>query len=150
MEDIKIILGWKEWVSLPDLNIPAVKAKVDTGAKTSALHAFYIETFDHQGDDFISFSLHPLPNKPHLIIHCKAPLLTIRKVTNSGGYSEKRYVIETRLVINHHEWTIELNLTDRESMSFRMLLGREAMTPRVIVDPEASFLAGKLNPLQLY
>ena len=150
MEDTKIILGWKEWVSLPDLNIPAIKAKVDTGAKTSALHAFYVEIFDHQGDDFVRFSLHPLPNKPKLIIRCEAPLLTIRKVTNSGGYSEKRYVIETRLVINKREWMIELSLTDRDSMNFRMLLGREAMIARVTVDPEASFLAGKLNPLQLY
>ena len=72
----------------------------------------------------------------------------MRKITNSGGYSEKRYVIETRLVINKYEWPIELSLTDRESMSFRMLLGREAMTPRVTVDPEASFLTGTLNPIR--
>ena len=148
--DKRIVLGWREWVTLPDLCLPAIKAKVDTGAKTSALHAFEVEKYRHDGLDFVRFGMHPLQKTNDLIVKCEARLIDERLVSDSGGHSEMRLVIETELVICDYRWLVEFTLTDRDSMRFRMLLGRGAMENRAVVDPDASFLCGRLDASALY
>ena len=145
-----ISVGWREWLSLPTLGLPAVKAKIDTGAKTSALHAFFIERFRRDGDDFVRFCMHPLQNNKELVVQCEAPLLDERIVSDSGGHKELRYVIMTDVVLGSHQWSVELTLTNRDSMHFRMLLGRSAMKNRLLVNPSRSYLCGKLDYLGLY
>lgn len=138
------ILGWREWVSLPDLGIPAIKAKIDTGARTSALHAFRIETFTRDNSEHVRFWLHPLRNKQDVELICEAPVVQKRLVKDSGGHSEERYVIESAVRVGVRQWTIELTLTSREDMMFRMLLGRSAITGgRLKIDPAASYLTGR-------
>jgi len=138
------ILGWREWVALPDLGIPAIKAKIDTGAKTSALHAFRIESFRKNGRDFIRFWLHPLRKKQDIELVCEAPVLQKRTVRDSGGHTEERYIIETSVNIGARKWTIELSLTSREDMMFRMLLGRSAIIEGgFIIDPTISYITGR-------
>jgi hypothetical protein len=148
--DKRIVLGWREWVTLPNLCLPAIKAKVDTGAKTSALHAFEVEKFARDGLDFVRFSMHPLQKTTDLVVGCEARLIDERLVSDSGGHSEMRFVIETELVICENRWLVEFTLTDRDSMRFRMLLGRGAMENRAMVDPDASFLCGRLDAKALY
>ncbi len=141
----KLIVGWEEWLSMPDLHIPAIKAKVDTGAKTSALHAFAIEPYGKKNKR-VRFSVHPLPERPDITIQCSAPLVDQREVTSSNGEREMRYVIQTTLQFDeHHHWPVEVTLTNRETMSYRMLIGREAMKYRFSVDPNASFLTNPLS-----
>ena len=136
------MIGWREWFSLPALGIPAIKAKVDTGARTSALHTFHTETFRHQGELFIRFGVHPVQRRSDVALTCTAPVLDRRQVSDSGGHREIRYVVETPVRLGEKEWTIELTLTNRDSMLFRMLLGRTAMAGRFLVDPQASYLGG--------
>lgn len=145
-----IQVGWREWLALPDIGLPAIKAKVDTGAKTSALHAFYVERFRHNGGDWVRFGVHPIQKDSKTIVHCEAPLLGSRVVSDSGGHRERRFVIETRVQLSGHEWPIELTLTNRDNMLFRMLLGRRAMEARILVNPTASYLNGKLPAKKLY
>ena len=137
-----MIIGWREWISLPDLNVPAIKVKVDTGARTSALHAFDIVPFERDGIRYVSFNVHPLQGNDDLVIPCAAPLVDRRKVTNSGGQSQRRHVIATTLLLAGRSWPIELTLTNRDEMRFRMLLGRNAMSGRLLVDPSLSMQAG--------
>jgi hypothetical protein len=141
--DQRLVFGWREWVSLPGLGLPAIKVKVDTGAKTSALHAFGLHRFKRKGVDHIRFAMHPLQNITDLVRECEARLLDERLISDSGGHRELRFVIETRLQICQHQWPVEITLTDRDSMRFRMLLGRRALENRAIVDPDASYLCGK-------
>ena len=146
----QIILGWREWVALPALGLPAIKAKVDTGAKTSALHAFQIQHVKKKGKDWIHFFIHPLQYKPDLVRKCKAELLDLREVTDSGGHREHRYVIETPLCIKEEVYPVEITLTARENMRFRMLLGRQGIQEHMLVNASASYLTGHLNALKLY
>jgi len=141
--DNKIALGWREWVALPDLDIGRIKAKVDTGARTSCLHTFRTEPYTENGERRVKFWVHPVQNDLHQVVECDAKVLDERTVSDSGGHKEMRLVIETTLVVGDQSWPIEMTLTNRDSMRFRMLLGRTAMAGRSLVYPEASYLAGK-------
>ena len=129
-----IIVGWREWVALPDLGLPAVKAKVDTGAKTSSLHAFDIETFREGGRERVRFGVHPLQENEQLAVWATADVVDERSVTSSSGHEEVRIVIRTSLRLGDLTWPVELTLTDRSRMRLRMLLGREALASRLLVD----------------
>jgi ribosomal protein S6--L-glutamate ligase len=146
MLERKIILGSEEWCSLPELGIPSIKARVDSGAKTSALHAINIAPFKKEGQNWVKFDINPIQNNVKTIIHCEAPLVDKRVVKSSSGFREQRYVIQTSLDIGNSKWVIEMTLTNRDSMGFRMLLGREAMSGRVLVDPEQQYLLGQTTP----
>lgn len=141
------MLGWREWVSLPKLGIVAIKAKLDTGAKTSALHAWDLSLHEVDGRKWIRFRVHPMQRDKETSVVCEAPLSDRRWVTNSSGMSERRYIITTELQIGANVWPIELSLTNREAMGFPMIIGREAMRNRVLVDPRASYRAGR-NPMR--
>jgi hypothetical protein len=139
----KLRVGWREWVALPGLGIPGIKAKIDTGARTSALHTFRLDTFSAGGGMRVRFGIHPLPRRTDLEIFCEADVVDRRLVTDSGGHREWRYVILTPLRLGGAEWEIEITLTNRDSMLFRMLLGRSALTGRLMVDPEAFCVTGR-------
>ncbi len=149
---LKKTIGWEEWCALPDLGLPAVKVKVDTGAKTSALHAYDIELFTENKQDFVRFKVHPLQKNNKFERECIAPLVDFRYVTSSNGEREKRYVIRTGLQIADRITAAELTLTSRHNMAFRMLLGREALRKaKLVVDPAKSYVLGKIkSPLSLY
>lgn len=135
----KTVIGWREWVGLPAFGVLHIKAKIDTGAKTSALHAFDLEPFVRGGEEWVRFAVHPMQGDDTLIVPCTAHVVDRRFVTNSGGRRERRYVIETELKFGDAQWPIELTLTNRDEMGFRMLVGRSAMQGRLIVDPARSY-----------
>jgi hypothetical protein len=136
-------LGWREWVALPALGIPEIKAKVDTGARTSTLHAFSLQPFQIDGQEMIRFDMHPLQRNTHKMITCEAQVVDIRSVTDSGGHREDRYVIRTPIAIGELTWSIEVTLTERDTMLFRMLLARNAIRGKFLVNPGRSFLMSK-------
>lgn len=136
----KIRVGWREWVSLPELGIQAIKAKVDTGARTSCLHTFAIQEYEKKGEKWVKFMIHPIQYQKMPEQECHAKVIDMRTVRDSSGHESFRYVINTLLVIGVHSYTIEITLTARDKMKFRMLLGRTAMEGRLLVDPEASFI----------
>lgn len=138
----KLWVGWREWVSLPELGIQSVKAKVDTGALTSALHAVHIHRYREGGVEQVAFDVHPVQRDAHQTVHCRARVLDERLVSSSTGHREQRIVIRTPLVVGDQLWPVELTLTNRATMGFRMLLGRRAMGRHLVVNPAASYLAG--------
>jgi ribosomal protein S6--L-glutamate ligase len=140
-----LILGWEEWVALPELGLPAIKVKVDTGARTSALHAYYVEPFGSPRARKVRFGVHPLPRQRDVAIECTARLIDRREVKSSSGESEQRWVIETAISIAGQQWPIEITLADRNMMTYRMLLGRQAIQAGMLVDPSSSFLQPKLH-----
>ena len=137
------IVGWREWVALPAFRLPAIKAKLDTGARTSALHAFNMEIVERNGKSWVKFDVHPLQRNDSLVVRCAAPLIDRRRVNNPGR-SERRYVVETLVRMGETEWPIELTLTNRDEMGFRMLIGREALRGYWLVDPALSYRTNKL------
>jgi hypothetical protein len=141
----RIVLGWREWVSLPQLGIDRIKAKVDTGARTSALHGFEIEPFEERGVQRVRFLIHPVQRDNDTVLECIADVVDRRKVRDSGGHQEMRWVIRSDIVIGPNRWPAELTLTSRDDMLFRMLLGRTAMSGMAVVDPARSYLVGKSN-----
>ena len=136
------IIGWREWVSLTELGIVAIKGKVDTGAKTSSLHAFDIQVYESDARPFVTFKIHPIQNDTSVVVECRAPLVDRRSVTDSGGHKEERFVIRTTMVIAGKKKKIELTLTNRASMKYRMLIGRAALK-QFYIDPTQSYLSGK-------
>jgi len=138
------LLGWREWVTLPDLGIPGIKVKIDTGARTSSLHAYFVEPY-HEGEvEMVRFGVHPLPGREDIELTCRSPIKERRLVTDSGGHKEERFVIETTIQLGDHLRKIELTLTNRDSMKFRMLLGRRALQDLgLLVNSDRSYLIGK-------
>ena len=141
-----ITVGWREWVQLPKLGLPVIKAKVDTGARTSCLHAFSVEPFEKSSKEWVRFGIHPNQDDNETEVFCEAEIIDKRMVTDSGGHKEERYVISTDLELAGQRWPIEVTLTNRDTMLFRMLIGRTAMGNRIIVQPSKSFLLGKAEP----
>ncbi len=135
------VIGWREWLSLPDLGIPWIKAKVDTGARSSAIHASRIEVFRRRKRDWVRFEVHPIQRSLEKTVVAEAPLLDLRHVKSSTGRAEERHVIETTVRLLDETWPIELTLAARDQMGFRMLLGRQAVRRRFYVDPGSSFYA---------
>ncbi len=141
--DELLTLGWREWVGLPDLGIRQIKAKVDTGARTSALHAFEVRSFTEDGRERVEFSIHPVQKDLDTVLTCIADVHDKRVVTDSGGHREERFVIKTTLTLGRDSWPIEMTLTARDDMKFRMLLGRTAIKNRAVVDSGRSYVVGK-------
>jgi hypothetical protein len=139
-------LGWREWATLPDLGIETIKVKLDTGARTSSLHAVDLTRFERDGREWLRFGVHPNQRSVRNVVYAEAEMVDERWVRNSGGHRELRPVIETRIGIGGASWDIELTLTRRDEMGFRMLLGRQALRGRAVVDPSGSYRAGRPRP----
>ncbi|MGE0621645.1 MAG: ATP-dependent zinc protease [Pseudomonadales bacterium] len=137
------VIGWREWVALPALGIERIKAKVDSGARTSALHAFAVEVERRQGQLWVRFGVHPVQRRSEPVVWSEVPVLDRRVVRDSGGHEEERYVIETAVRIGKELRLVEVTLTDRDNMGFRMLLGRTALRGDYLIDPGRSYLAGR-------
>lgn len=138
----RMTIGWREWAAFPDLGVDRVIAKIDTGAKTSAIHAFRVKEVEIDGTLYVEFYLHPRRRRRKPEVFCRAPVADKRTIRSSNGREEERYVIETRLRLGERVWKIELTLTNRDAMGFRLLIGRDALRRKFIVDPGASYLLG--------
>ncbi|MGB0652117.1 MAG: ATP-dependent zinc protease [Thermoplasmatota archaeon] len=136
------VIGWREWIGLPRLGIDAVKVKVDTGARTSALHAFDVERFEHKGVPWVRFTVRPFQKDADHQVTAEAKLAGERLVRDSGGHETLRPAIRTTLDFAGHQWRTEVTLADRDAMGFRMLLGRRAVRGRFLVDAKRSFYGG--------
>lgn len=142
MENKKIVIGKEEWCSIPELGLPSIKARVDSGAKTSSLHAFNIQPFEENGQRYVTFDIHPIQNNRKVVQNCRGLVVDRRSVKSSSGEKEKRHVIKVPITMGAETWEIEITLTNRDTMGYRMLLGREAMKERVLIDPDSSFCLG--------
>lgn len=139
------IIGWREWIAFPELDIPGVKAKIDTGARSSALHTHDYEVYDgDDGEKRVRFHLHPLRDRDDVELSCDAPVSDLREVKDSGGHAELRPFIVVNAQLGEFSWPIELSLTNREGMRFRMLLGRAAVKGHFLVDSSRSYLLGRI------
>ncbi|HRK19520.1 MAG TPA: RimK/LysX family protein [Hyphomicrobiaceae bacterium] len=140
------MIGWQEWVALPELDLVALKAKADTGAKTSALHAENVQFEKVDTETFVTFDVTPSRRRPGLVINVRAPLIDLRDVTSSNGTVERRPVIATILEVGPHRASVDITLTNRSDMTSRMLIGRQALAALgLCVDPSATFLMPKLG-----
>jgi len=135
----KLLIGRSEWFALPLLHIPFIKAKIDTGAKTSALHAFNIEYDDADGQPWVHYDIHPIQGNDQVIVRCTSLVIDQRMIMISNGHKENRYVILTSLSLGSKTWPIELTLSNRDPLRFRLLLGREALNHHVIIDPNLNY-----------
>jgi len=138
-----ITVGWREWIKLPELDLPSIKAKIDTGARTSCIHAFSIRPYIEHGKQRVEFHIHPKQRNNEYVVVCNADVIDQRVVTDSGGHKEDRWVIETMLALGSHRWPIEVTLSSRDDMRFRMLIGRTALKNRALVNSARSYLVGK-------
>ena len=136
-------IGWREWVKLPDLSVPYIKAKIDTGARTSSLHAFDLRVIKRRGVEFVQFDVHPNQRDKDLTITAEAKILEYRKVKSSTGHASLRPVIVTPIELMGETWEIELTLANRDEMGFRMLIGREGIRGKMLVDAGKSYYGGK-------
>ncbi|RCX30306.1 ATP-dependent zinc protease family protein [Thioalbus denitrificans] len=136
-------LGWREWAALPELGIGRIKGKVDTGARTSTLHAYFVEPYEDNGVALVRFGIHPLQRRTDIERICTAPVFDRRWVSDSGGHREQRYIIRTTLRLGGREWPVEMTLTNRDSMTFRLLIGRTALGNHFSVHPARSYLTGR-------
>ena len=141
----KSIIGWREWGKLPDLKIQRIKMKIDTGARTSSLHAFDIKIVRKGQDDYVKFKVHPEQDNSTYTVSCKAKIVDYRKVKSSNGISELRPVIETNIALLDKVWKIEITLTNRDEMGFRMLLGRASVKKHFLIDAQKSFYSEKIQ-----
>lgn len=138
------LVGWREWLSLPDLGVEAIKAKVDTGARSSALHTHEYEVYESpEGISRVRFLLHPLRGRDGVEVQGDAAVVDFAEVKDSGGHRERRPFIRTIVRLGEIGWPVDLNLTNRESMKFRMLLGRTAIRGRFLVDSACSYLQSR-------
>lgn len=144
MDDLKIV-GSEEWCVFEKLGIPAIKARVDSGAKTSSIHADNIEVFEKGGVDWVRFEVDPIQDHPETIVQCEAKLLRSKLVKSSMGASEERLMIRTRLTLGKKSFSIKLTLASRDTMNYRMLLGREALNKRYLINPAEHALLGKFT-----
>jgi hypothetical protein len=144
------ILGWREWCTLPEFDIPGIKVKVDTGARTSALHTFHIEPVLMDEQLFVKFKVRPHPKRKTVVYTCLAKVADTRWVTDSGGHTEKRFFIRTPIKIGDTVRLVEVSLTNRDNMRFRMLLGRSAFSGLGVVDPTKSYMKGRMSYKTLY
>ena len=138
----KVTIGWREWVALPELGCNNIKAKIDTGARTSSLHAFDMKTFTRRGIEYVSFKIHPEQKSSKKVIEAVAAILEYRDVKSSSGQTSERPVILTQIELMDEIWDIELTLANRDEMGFRMLVGREGIRGRMVVDPGSSYYNG--------
>jgi hypothetical protein len=138
----KLVAGWREWAQLPELGVEKIKVKLDTGAKTSSLHAFDLLPFSYMGNDWVKFDIHPLQDNDFLIHTCTAPIADYRWITSSTGHTQRRFIIHTILKMGGFLSQIEISLANRDEMGFRFLVGRNAIRGHVLVDPSHSFLLG--------
>jgi len=145
----KLVIGHSEWCALPELNLPAIKAKTDTGAKTSALHAFNIKAHIEAGVEVVCFDIHPLQANSKTTVHCKAVVVDKRHIMSSNGHREFRYVIASELQLGGQAWPIELTLSNRDPLRYRMLLGRQALNHRTLINPSIECNQGHLTKSQV-
>jgi len=141
----QIIIGKEEWCSLSELGLPAIKARIDSGAKTSSLHAFNIHTFEDDGKKYAHFDIHPVQDNRKIIQSCRGLVVDQRAVKSSSGDKEQRLVIRTPITMGDETWDIEITLTNRDAMGYRMLIGREAMASKTLIDPNTSFCLGSIS-----
>ena len=137
------VIGWREWVGLPDLGLKRIKAKVDSGARSSSLHATGVQEIEKNGVTFVRFKIHPFHRHPEKHIKAEAQVIDFRLVKSSSGRITNRPVIMTRVALLGEIWPVELTLANRDKMGFRMLLGREAFRGRFLVDACRSYYGGK-------
>lgn len=137
------VIGWREWIALPELKVSAIKVKVDTGATTSAMHAFDLKVTRRSGRSVACFVVHPYQRDQHVTLRAEAPVIDERWIRSSSGHRELRPVIETSLAMGGSQWPIEITLTNRDAMGFRMLLGRSALRGHYVIDVSRSFMLGK-------
>lgn len=142
------VIGWREWVGLPDLGVRSIKVKVDTGARSSSLHVFDLENFERDGEKWVRFCIHPVQRRSEQSVDAEAKVLEYRSVRSSSGKATMRPVIVTSVSLLGITWPVELTLANRDEMSFRMLLGREAFRGRFVVDAGSSFFGGKPKPMK--